>query len=308
MSRPEAERQLERVLAMVPWLATHRHVQKDEVAQRFRISREQLERDLALVMMVGVPPYSPGDYISVDYEGDTVDVWLAPYFTRPLRLTAAEGLALLAGGRTLLGVEGSDPHGPLATALEKLEDALGAREVTVELTRPAALESVRAAATRGETIEIDYWSAGRDELTSRQIDPGPVFFAMGEWYTDAHCHLRGDSRMFRIDRIRAVRPTGGHFPVKAIPGPRPVYSPRPDDPRVTLDLPPGASWVAESYPSESVEDRPNGGQRVVLAISEQAWLERVLLRVGATARVVTPPEQRDAGAAAARRILKRYAA
>jgi proteasome accessory factor C len=306
VSRPDAESELQRVLAMVPWLATHRGVHKDEVAQRFRISREQLERDLALVMMVGVPPYSPGDYISVEYDGDTVDVWLAPYFTRPLRLTAGEGLALLAGGRTLLRVEGSDPEGPLATALEKLEDALGTSEVTVELGIPPALDAVRDAAQRGETLEIDYWSAGRDELTTRSIDPGPPFFAVGEWYTDAYCHLRREPRMFRIDRIRAVRPTGATFTPDAPAGPRAVYSPRPDDPRVTLDLPPGASWVAESYPAESVEDRPDGGQRVVLAISEPAWLERVLLRVGAEARVVDPPELADLAARAARRVLARY--
>jgi proteasome accessory factor C len=307
VSRPEAEAQLQRVLAMVPWLATHRHVTKDEVAARFRISREQLEQDLTLVMMVGVPPYSPGDYISVEYGGDTVDVWLAPYFTRPLRLSASEGLALLAGGRTLLRVEGSDPEGPLATALEKLEDALGASEVTVELAIPPELEAVRSAATRGETLEVDYWSAGRGDLTTRRIDPGPVFFAVGEWYTDAYCHLRGEPRMFRVDRIRAVRPTGERFEPTVARGPSPIYSPRPDDPRVTLDLPPGASWVAESYPAESVEDRAGGGQRVVLAIREPGWLERVLLRVGPEARVVTPRDQRGIAAAAARRVLARYA-
>jgi proteasome accessory factor C len=306
VSRPEAEIQLQRVLAMVPWLATHRHVPKDEVAARFRISREELERDLALVMMVGVPPYSPGDYINVEYDGDTVDLWLAPYFTRPLRLTAAEGLALLAGGRMLLQVEGSDPDGPLATALDQLEAALGAREVTVELAIPPTLDAVRSAAERGETLEVDYWSAGRDELTTRRIDPGPVFFAVGEWYTDAYCHLREESRMFRIDRIRAVRPTGERFAPSTAPGPRAVYSPRPDDPRVTLDLPPGASWVAESYPAESVEDLPGGGQRVVLAVSEPGWLERVLLRVGAQAHVVEPPDRRGLAAATARRVLERY--
>src|SRR4029077_15012229 len=63
MSQPEAEIQLERVLAMVPWLATHPGVHKDEIAARFRVSRAQLEKDLTLIMMVGVPPYSPGDYI-----------------------------------------------------------------------------------------------------------------------------------------------------------------------------------------------------------------------------------------------------
>ena len=117
MSRTDAPRQLERVLAMIPWLATHRDVAKHAVADRFRITREQLEGDLALIMMVGVPPYSPGDYINVTYDGDTIDLWLAPYFTRPLQLTAGEGLALLAGGRALLAVDGSDPDGPLATAL-----------------------------------------------------------------------------------------------------------------------------------------------------------------------------------------------
>ena len=92
----EAEGDLTRVLAMVPWLAAHRGALKTDVAARFGITPKQLERDLSLIMMVGVPPYSPGDYISIEYEGDTIDVWLAPYFNRPLRLTAAEGLAILA--------------------------------------------------------------------------------------------------------------------------------------------------------------------------------------------------------------------
>ena len=202
MSRTDAPPQLERVLAMIPWLATHRDVPKVEVADRFGISVEQLDADLALIMMVGVPPYSPGDYINVTYDGDTVDLWLAPYFTAPLQLTAAEGLALLAGGRTLLAVPGSDPAGPLATAIGKLEDALGVSEVVVELASPPFLDDVRDAAAEGRRIEVEYWSSGRDALTTRRIDPGPPFFALGEWYTDAYCWLRDGPRMFRIDRIR----------------------------------------------------------------------------------------------------------
>ena len=190
MSRTDAPPQLERVLAMIPWLATHRDVPKTEIADRFRISVDELEADLALIMMVGVPPYSPGDYINVTYDGDTVDLWLAPYFTAPLQLTAPEGLALLAGGRTLLAVPGSDPEGPLATAISKLERALGVTEVTVELASPPFLDAVRAAAAEGRRIEIEYWSSGRDALTTRRIDPGPPFFALGEWYTDAYCWLR----------------------------------------------------------------------------------------------------------------------
>ena len=142
MNRTDAPPELPRVLAMIPWLATHRHVPKVEVAERFGITVPQLESDLGLIMMVGVPPYSPGDYITVSYDEDTVDVWLAPYFTRPLQLTAAEGLALLAGGRTLLAVPGSDPDGPLATAIAKLERALGVSEVTVDVTHSVVAPSI----------------------------------------------------------------------------------------------------------------------------------------------------------------------
>lgn len=304
--RREAESDLARVLAMVPWLGSHSGATKVEVAQRFDISLDQLERDLGLIMMVGVPPYSPGDYINLDYEGDTIDVWFAPYFTRPLRLTAAEGLALLAAGRALLAVPGSDEHGPLATALDKLETVLGVPEVVVDFAAPEHLHAVRSAAERGERIEIDYWSAGRDAPTTREIEPGPPFFALGEWYTDSFDHLRGEPRMFRVDRIRAVRSTNETFAPVPAGTTGAVYNPRPDDRRVTLELPASASWIAESFPAESVEELADGGQRVVLAVSENAWLERLLLRAGPGARVIAPPDCVDIGPAAARRLLDRY--
>ncbi len=306
MSRTDAPPQLARVLAMIPWLAARGTVAKTEAAERFGVSLDQLESDLTLIMMIGVPPYSPGDYIDISYEGDEIEVWLAPYFTRPLQLSAAEGLALLAGGRTLLAVDGSDPEGPLATALTKLEAALGVSEVTVELAQPPLLAAVRDAAAAGSTIEVDYWSAGRDEQTTRRLDPGPPFFALGEWYTDAYCHLRQEQRMFRVDRIRAVRPTDATFAAAPASGPGAVYHPRPDDPRVTVELPKGASWVAETAPCESVEDLADGRQRVVLAVSEPSWLERILLQVGPDARVLDPPEWRERGREVAARVLARY--
>ena len=100
----------------------------------------------------------------------------------------------------------------------KLEHALGVTEVVVELASPPFLDAVRDAATEGRRIEIEYWSSGRDALTTRRIDPGPPFFALGEWYTDAYCWLRDGPRMFRIDRIRAVTPTDETFPPGAADG------------------------------------------------------------------------------------------
>jgi proteasome accessory factor C len=305
--RPVAGAEIQRILAIVPWIVAHPGAAKSDVAKRFGMTPEQLDDDLALVLMIGVPPYSPGDYLDVDDDGEFVTIRLADQFSRPLRLTPAEGLALLAAGRALLAVPGSDPDGPLATALAKLERALDLPEVGVAFGEPRYLEAVRDAAARGERVEIDYWSAGRDELTTRRIDPAVAFFAMGEWYLSAYCHRAEAERMFRVDRIRGLRPTGEHF--DASPGDEEitdVFHPRADDPRVTLELAPSAAWVAEAYPAESTTSRPDGSIEVVLAVSEPTWLDRLLVRLGPEARVVAPETARHAGADAARRVLARY--
>jgi proteasome accessory factor C len=116
-------------------------------------------------------------------------------------------------------------------------------------------------------------------------------------------------RLFRVDRIQAVRATGEEFEPRGDDGTAvadAVFHPSPEDPRVTLELTPDAGWVVESYPCEEAEERPDGSWRVVLAISERAWLERLLLRLGPDARVMEPPGLRAAAAEAARRLLGRY--
>ncbi|MGH9033895.1 MAG: helix-turn-helix transcriptional regulator, partial [Acidimicrobiia bacterium] len=307
---PLAGPRLRRVLALVPWIADHPGAALADMAARFDVSERELEHDLELLPLCGLPPYTPDRMIEVELVDGHVWIRFAEYFGRPLRLTAEEGLALLAGGRALLAVPGSDTDGTLATALEKLATGLGTGDgLAVEVGEPPHLDALRQAAATGERVEIDYYSFGRDALTTRRIDPYAVFHAYGHWYADAWCHLVDADRLFRVDRIQAVRATGEAFEPRADDATavaETVFHPSPDDPRVTLELEPAAGWVVESYPCEEVEEHPDGSWRVVLAISEQAWLERLLLRLGPDARVVEPPELRPVAAAAARRLLGRY--
>ncbi len=301
--------EVQRILALVPHLVAHPASRKADVADRFGISLAQLESDLLLMLMIGVPPFTPADYIDVEDDGERVTLRMADSFRRPLRLSAAEGLALLAAGRALLAVPGADLDGPLSRALAKLQNALGAPELVVLLDAPDHLEAVRGAADARRRIEIDYWSAGREELTRRLVDPFAVFSAEGYWYLEAHCHRAAADRLFRIDRIRAVRLTDEQFaPPDDEPSGPTVFHPRPDDPRVTIDLSPAAGWVIERYPTESVHQRDDGTLRVTLAVSEPGFLSRLLLRLGPDARVVAPDDQRSVGAEAARRVLDRYRA
>jgi len=75
---------------------------------------------------------------------------------------------------------------------------------------------------------------------------------------------------------------------------------------VRLRLAPDAAWVAETVPTEEVTPRRGGGFDVVLAVSGPAFLERLLLQLGPSARVLDPPEAAAARADAAGRVLARY--
>ncbi len=314
--RERSSDRLQRMLALVPWILANPGATLAELATRFDIEESELERDLELLPMCGLPPYTADRLIDV-WVGDdgAVSIRLAEYFQRPLRLTPAEGVGLLAAGRTLLAVPGSDPDGPLARALEKLERTLGATGgIAVDVGGADHVEQLRAAADAGRQLEIEYYTFARDEMTTRVVDPVRVFHAFGAWYLAAYCHRAEGDRLFRIDRVRAVCETGAGVAAPSAPpsidvdveGGGLVYRPLPDDLRVRLRLGRTATWVAESVPIEERKDLRGGRVEVVLAVSGAAFLERLVLALGPDVEVLGPDDAQAMVVQAARRVLARY--
>jgi proteasome accessory factor C len=311
LPRLSADDRLQRILALVPWVAARDGPRLEEVCSRFGCTEDELLADLDLLFLCGLHPYTPDVLIDVDIADGRVWIRYADYFARPLRLTPAEGLALLAAGTTLLATPGADDNGPLARGLAKLAAALGvdareSLEVSPGEAPPETLRALSEAAATRRQVEIEYYAFGRDQWTERVVDPYAVFSADGQWYLSAWCHTVDDERLFRVDRVRRATVLDSSFPP---PERRPdltLYEPRPDDPRVTIELGPQSRWVVEQYPTEAVEPLEDGRTRVTLAVSEQAWLERLLLRLGPDGRVVDGDTTVAAGAAC--RLLRRYQA
>jgi proteasome accessory factor C len=313
MGRTPAEDRLRRILAVVPWVAAADGPTLAEVCARFGYASESdLRADFDMLFMCGVPPYTPDTLIEVEVGDGRVWVRYADYFSRPLRLTAAEALSLVASSAALLGSADYDANGALARALAKMAVALGvdgieAGEIMdVELgpAPPDTLAVLRQAVDESRCVEMDYYGFGRDARTTRTVDPSLVYSAQGQWYLAGHCHLAGAQRLFRVDRIERARLLEQTFAPRAMSEPLPVYAPAADDPVVVLELEPESAWVAEQYPIDAVVDLGAGRRRVTLRVSGQAWLERLLLRLGPTAVLV----ESDGGTVgeAAGRILARY--
>ena len=309
MPRISADERLRRLLALVPWVVAHDGPTIAEVCQRFGLTEAELISELDLVWCCGVHPFTPDSLIEVSTEDGRVWINYADWFDRPLRLTPEEGLALVAAGAALLAVPGADPDGPLARGLRKIAGVLGldpngAIEVRLGTVSDAVLTSLRDAVAASKQVEIDYYVYGRDERTRRVVDPYTVFNAEGEWYVVGYCHLAEDERRFRVDRIRSLVTLDRSFdPPATLPAPE-VFEASASDEKVRLRLAPRARWVAEQYPTESVAERKDGSLDITLAISERAWLERLLLRLGNDAKVLKGAE--GVLTTAAERVLARY--
>ena len=66
----------------------------------------------------------------------------------------------------------------------------------------ARLAKVETAIFRNKTIVFDYYTMGRDEVSTRKVDPYHLLFQGGQFYLLGNSHERGAIRVFRLSRIR----------------------------------------------------------------------------------------------------------
>ena len=309
---------LPRLLALVPYLLARPGVPFATAAADFQVSEAQLRKDLNLLWVCGLPGHSPGDLIDIEFEGDTITLFEPQGVVRPLRLTVDEALALVVALRTLTETPGLVEPEPVLRALAKVERAAGAAalpagRVEIALEGEAAvLPAVRDALARGRRLHLRYLVPGRDEVTERDVDPLRLVVTEGRSYLEAWCRRSEGVRLFRLDRVVEVA-------VLDLPSEPPpdlpsrdlasgLFQPGPDDELVTLALDPGAHWVADYHPCESVEDDGQGHLLVRLRTPDTAWVRRLALRLGGAGRVVAPVRLAEQVRQDARAALAAYEA
>jgi proteasome accessory factor C len=304
------------MLLIVPYLVQHPGSSLDEVASLYDVKPEQLRRDLDLLFMSGLPPYGPGDLIDVEVdEEDHIWITMADHFSRPLRLSRQEALALSLRSAELLATPGLPEAPELASAVRKLRDALGPDTVgiedaiaTAEAGRPAEhLDALRSAAREHERVTIEYFAGSTGRWSTRDIEPEEVFSAMGNWYVAAWDVDAADERLFRADRVRALTDTGQRFEPRGLQGAgRALFTPTGDEVPVRLRLRPGARWIAEYYVTDDPAELDDGSLEVTLPAARLAWLAALVLRAGSDAEVIAPQRAIDAVTELARDTLARY--
>jgi proteasome accessory factor C len=307
---------------MVPWIIDNPGSTIAEIADRFGQTQAQVMKTLETLSFVGVPPYSPDALIEVRIDEDRVSILFADYFSKPLQLSTGQALALLSSADALRRIEGADADGSLNSALQKLADATGVtpdRQLDIRLGDAPSdrLSRLRGASEEGDELKITYFNQSKNETDIRIIAPRRVRSAGGAWYVDAYCRTARDDRTFRLDRILSIESIERGFepvPDAELSPPGTLFRSHGEMPTVTLRLGQAQHWVKESIPIVRLVEIDPQTIDVTLAVASRAFLERLLLQLGPSARVIESDALTQSGdtadelaAAAARRVLANYA-
>jgi proteasome accessory factor C len=307
MSREDVVARLGRLLAVVPWIAEHAEgVTLEEVAAEFGVPVARIEKDLQL--LGEVEPVALSNVAFYEEDGR----WFVDGFGnlgRPLRLTQSDAFGLIASAQAMLQAPGRGRTSALATAMTKVADAIGGAVdgLEVHIPVPPLLGALQAAMEAGACVEIEYYSAGRDDVTSRVVEPLALFTVEGRWHMAAYCRSAAGERDFRVDRVHSAVSTGESFEKRA-PTLRTDVAFDPssvDVVAVRITVQPEQRWAVERYPVRDVVDNADGSTTFTVDSAGDAWLERLLLRLGPTASVLEPVGC-AVGRDAALRLLELY--
>ncbi len=275
-----APERLRRLLTLVPWLAAHSGISKEDAARHFGLTVAQLEADLALLTVTGPGLYG-GDLVDIAFDRETVTVIDAQGLVEPLRLTADEAAPLLLGLRALQQLPDVDD-----AMVARLIDMLGGgpdEAVVVEVPTSPHAATIAAALRDGHDLRLEYRHPVRDEVSERTVRPLAVVTRDGVEYLQAHCHTAQAVRTFRLDRIRACAPVP-----RAEATPEPPALPEPTLHRIArVHVAAGAEHLLEGV-TRDLQRGDDGTVTASVPYADEAWLESWLVAAGPLVSCLEP--------------------
>lgn len=191
-----------------------------DLARYFEVDQRTVFRDLASlrgqhVPIVGEPGRGGGLQLHRDYQmpplalsvDEAVSLWLS-YRLAGVLGTLPPGRALAPAVDKVLGSVPRERRAAILAVIERIVVGRPAPAVLTDAAQPldaAVYRACEQAFICGHAIELEYTDR-HGAPTSRVVEPHGLLASPPLWYLLAHDRLRGEPRMFRVDRIRAVSP------------------------------------------------------------------------------------------------------
>lgn len=210
---------IDRLTAILIQLQTKRIVRAEEISERFEISVRTVYRDVKALMEAGVPIGSEAGkgYFIVD-----------GYHLPPVMFNEEEASAMLTAGKLVEKMTDDSIRKAYESALNKIKAVLNNSEKdhlenlqsSIAVFRSPDhqpefpnqyMAEIQKAISKKNLLSLSYLSAGKQEYTTRFVEPIGVVYYSGGWHLIAWCRLRNGYRDFRLDQIQTFKNTGETF-------------------------------------------------------------------------------------------------
>lgn len=302
-------RHLERLLQLDALLRSPERQTTTTLAQALEVSERTIHNDLDFLRDRFSAPLTWTKARGHHY---TDAGWRLP----TIPLTKGELFALTLGARMLEAYAGSTYALELRSAVARLAERLPEQtwvnlhqvaEERILFRAGAAIDldpevwhQLEQACRTQKTVQMTYYTASRDAVSERQLDPYVLHIYRGtNPYVIGYCHKRQEIRWFRVDRIKQLTVLGETFV------PDPTFDARdhlemifqheaggiPQPVAIWFDVP-TAPYIRERrwHPTQEIQEHPDKSLTLRMVVRGMNDLKRWVLGYGKGARVLEPLE------------------
>jgi len=195
-----------RTMDLIPFILENPGISIENLANQFSVTEKQIEDDLQLVFMCGLPGYTPYELIDLVFEDGVVSVIDPQVLDKPRRFSKSE-LVVIVLGLQIFG-ELKNSNSVRANQIKALSDKImklgNSNSVLINSGQNNSpyVDIVLNAISLRKSLIIEYHSMIKDEITNRIILPRYLYFLNGNLYLNALDQDAKADRVFKLNLIK----------------------------------------------------------------------------------------------------------
>ena len=292
-----------RSMDLIPYVLENPGVSIAELSARFSVTQAQIESDLQLVFMCGLPGYTPYELIDVAFEDGVVSIIDPQVLDKPRKFSSNEIVVIALGLKILIDI--NQTNSTALTKLKQLSDKiakLGSNKsilMTGDVSAFPFFEIISKGISEQRVLDLQYHSLTKDEITQRKVLPEKLYFLNGSLYLSAIDTDIDSDRVFKVDLIKECK-IG-----ERVAGKKVLESST--ETIVILDVQKSNRNFIERNSSIITAMQENGDLiRVHLQVSNLEWIKLTVLSNAPGITVVSPEPLANAVKQSARDLLALY--
>ena len=303
MADNAAQRAL-RTMDLIPYILENPGITTTELAEKFNTTQKQIEKDLQLIFLCGLPGYTPYELIDLTFEDGIVSVIEPQVLNKPRKFSSSEMVVIKLGLEILREINADDVR--KLTKIDKILNKInsGADQnsflLADQINSTLFYSQISLAISQKRILNIEYKSLAKDNLSKRKILPGRISMSNGNLYLSAYDIERQSDRVFKMELISSCD-TGEIFKENPIPS---------NESDQVIEL-----WVDEKLTNfiernTSIiiaQQKITGGLQVTLKVSNLEWLARSIVSFAPDIMVISPASLSEMVNQRVRDLLATYA-